>query len=339
MPPRNNTPKPPKPKQDPANLRRLREGGVAEGLASTRPGLQPDEDYRDYDRYFNNTLEGQSAVWLIGQVGSVDPSYAKTIRQAAWTYRFDTTGDALNRVLGSQGILDALSRVQGGSGSGSRGGGGASKAQQYAQAEATIRNEVKSMGVAFSDESIKQLAKSVVDGNWSPDMVTDYIVAGSGDWDTLQAGQITATADAVRKMAASQLITVSEDTAREYARRVASGDLTQDGINAIMLGQAKAQFAWLTPQLDSGMTVRDILLPSRDVIARELEMNADTIDLANTKWQNMLTVKEPNGTTRAATNNELVVNARRSSEWQNTKGARDLTAAAIMRIRSIFYGD
>jgi hypothetical protein len=301
---------------------------------AARPGKQFDESYKSYDQWWSSP-EADYAK----DMAAVLPEFASQIQSIAWTYRSSPEGaaDALQRA----GIWDAWF-LKSGSGSGSRGGGGgggATRAQQYAQAEATIRNEVKSMGVAFSDESIKQLAKSVVDGNWSPDMVTDYIVAGAGDWDTLQAGQITATADAVRKMAASQLITVSEDTAREYARRVSSGELTQDGINAIMLGQAKAQFAWLTPQLDSGMTVRDILLPSRDVIARELEMNADTIDLANTKWQNMLTVKEPNGTTRAATNNELVVNARRSPEWQNTKGARDLTAAAIMRIRSMFFGD
>jgi len=332
--------KPPKPtttRSSQANTRNAQEGRgntTSNPLSQSRPGLQNDETAQDYDAWWKYSNDARDAQKLIDRL----PAYASQIRSLAWQYRNADNPDFLYDALSRAGILAALGGGSGGGG-GYGGGGGASRAQQYAQAEATIRNEVKSMGVAFSDESIKQLAKSVVDGNWSADMVTDYIVAGSGDWDTLQAGQITATADAVRKMAASQLITVSEDTAREYARRVASGELTQDGINAIMLGQAKAQFAWLTPQLDAGMTVRDILLPSRDLIARELEMNADTIDLANTKWQNMLTVKEPNGTTRAATNNELVVNARRSPEWQDTKGARDLTTAAIMRIRSMFFGD
>ena len=265
------------------------------------------------------------------------PQFEGKIRSLAWQYRNADNPDYLYDALAQAGIMDALGSGSGGGGGG--GGGGVSTAQQYAQAEAAIRNEVRSMGVPFSDDSIKSLAKAVVDQKWSADMVTDYIVAGSGDWATVQDGQLTAVANDVKRMAASQLITISEDTTRDYARRVASGELTQDGINSIMLGQAKAQFAWLAPQLDAGMTVRDILLPSRDLIARELEVGADTIDLTNTKWQNMLMVKEQNGTTRAATNNELVVNARRTPEWQNTKGARDLTTAAIMRLRSMFYGD
>lgn len=304
---------------------------------SSRPGLQSDESWQDYDAFFDGAGAEVANIMI-----EALPEYANTIRSIAWTYRFDGSGSAQADAFQNAGIWDAFqAKKQSGNGSyrGGGGGGGASTAQQYAQAEATIRNEVRSMGVSFNDESIKSLAKVVVDQKWSADMVTDYIVAGAGDWATVQDGQLTAVANDVRRMAASQLVTISEDTTRDYARRVASGELTQDGINSIILGQAKAQFAWLAPQLDAGMTVRDILLPSRDLIARELEVSADTIDLANPKWQNMLTVKEQNGATRAATNNELVVNARRTPEWQNTKGARDLTTAAIMRLRSMFYGD
>ena len=302
-------------------------------LSKSRPGLQSDETTQDYDAWWKYSTDAQAAEKLIARL----PQFEGKIRSLAWQYRNADNPDYLYDALAQAGIMDALGSGSGGGGGG--GGGGVSTAQQYAQAEAAIRNEVRSMGVPFSDDSIKSLAKAVVDQKWSADMVTDYIVAGSGDWATVQDGQLTAVANDVKRMAASQLITISEDTTRDYARRVASGELTQDGINSIMLGQAKAQFAWLAPQLDAGMTVRDILLPSRDLIARELEVGADTIDLTNTKWQNMHMVKEQNGTTRAATNNELVVNARRTPEWQNTKGARDLTTAAIMRLRSMFYGD
>lgn len=302
---------------------------------SSRPGLQSDESWQDYDAFFDGAGAEVANIMI-----ETLPEYASTIRSIAWRFRYDGSGSAQADAFQNAGIWDAFqAKKQSGSGRSYGGGGGVSTAQQYAQAEAAIRNEVRSMGVPFSDDSIKSLAKAVVDQKWSADMVTDYIVAGSGDWATVQDGQLTAVANDVKRMAASQLITISEDTTRDYARRVASGELTQDGINSIMLGQAKAQFAWLAPQLDAGMTVRDILLPSRDLIARELEVGADTIDLTNTKWQNMLMVKEQNGTTRAATNNELVVNARRTPEWQNTKGARDLTTAAIMRLRSMFYGD
>jgi hypothetical protein len=298
-----------------------------------RPGKRYDESWKTYDQWWNSP-EADYAK----EIAAVLPEYASQIQEIAWTYRSSAEGaaDALQRA----GIWDAWFLKGGGGGGGYRGGGGGggSTAQQYAQAEATIRNQVKSMGVPFNDEQIKGLAKAVVDGNWSADMVTDYIVAGAGDWSTVQAGQITAAAEAVRKMAAAQLITISEDTTRDYARRVASGELTQDGIQSILLSQAKTQFAWLAPQLDAGMTVRDVLLPSRDLIARELEVPAETVDLMNSKWQSMVVTKEPNGAMRAATNDELIKNARRTSEWQNTKGARDLTTAAIMRIRSMFFG-
>lgn len=302
----------------------------------TRPGLRADESIYDYDNWFKTNPAAGLANNLMYRL----PEYANTIREIAWTYRGTDNPDVIWNQLAIAGVLDAYDAKFGGGGSEFRGGGGGgpSKAQQYAQAEAAIRNQVKAMGIAFNDESIKSLAKVVVDNNWSNDMVTDYVVAGAGDWSTVQAGQLTAMVDSVQQKAAANLITISPETARDYARRVASGELTEDGINAILLNQAKTAFSWLTPQLDAGLSVRDVLMPSRDVIARELELPAETINLMDSKWQSMLVTKEANGAMRAATNDELIANARKTPEWQATKGARDLTTAAMMRLRSIFMG-
>lgn len=301
-----------------------------------RPGKQFDESYKDYDKFFAAPEQDwvRNLMWTL-------PELANTIRQVTWTYRYTDDPYVIRDQLALAGVWDAYTAKTSGGGrgySGGGGGGGATKEQQYAQAEATIRNQVRSMGIAFNDESIKSLAKVVVDNNWSNDMVTDYVVAGAGDWNTVQAGQLTAMVDSVQQKAAANLITISPETARDYARRVASGELTEDGINAILLNQAKTAFSWLTPQLDAGLSVRDVLMPSRDVIARELELPAETINLMDSKWQSMLVTKEANGAMRAATNDELIANARKTSEWQATKGARDLTTAAMMRLRSIFMG-
>jgi hypothetical protein len=338
-PAKKTPPKPPPKKRDTSTTRKLMEGNQYEGLAANRPGLQRDEDYRDYDNFFDNTDAGQDALWLISQVGNVDPTYDATIRRIAWTWRFDASGDSLNRALAGRGILDALERVQrgGGGGGGFGGGGGMSRAQQYTQAEAAIRNEVRSLGVAFNDESIKSLAKTVVDGRWSGDMITDYIVAGAGDFSTVQDGQLKASTELIKQLGTRYLTTISDQTAQEYATRMASGEMTSETVQMLIANQAKTVFSWLAPQIDQGMTVRDVLLPSRDLIASELEMPPETVDLMNQKYQQMLRVTE-NGQTRAATLDEVMKNVRSTAEWRSTRKARDTAANAVMMLRQSFGG-
>lgn len=329
-------PRPPTPPRDTSTTRRLMEGDVAGGLAFNRPGLQPDEDYRDYDNFFNNTLSGQKAASMAQRVGSVDAGLGRKVTEIAWTYRFDD--DAVNDALAGFGIYDILQRLGaggGGGGGGFGGGGGMSKAQQYAQAEAAIRNEVRSLGVAFDDDSIKSLAKTAVDGRWSAEMLTDYIVAGAGDWSTVQDGQLKATVELVKQLGSRYLTPISDDTAREYATRLASGEMTNETVQMLIANQAKTVFSWLAPQIDQGLTVRDVLLPSRDLIAQELQVPPETVNLMDQKYQQMLRVTD-NGQTRAATLDEVLKNVRSTAEWRKTGRARETASNAVMMLRQAF---
>jgi hypothetical protein len=331
-------PKPPTPPRDTATTRRLMESGQYEALARTRPGLLRDEDSREYDDYFRNDAVGQDAAALAQLVSGVNPMLGFRVAEIAWTYRFDETGDRINRALATSGIadiLDGLSRTRGGGGARYGGGGGMSKAEQYAQAEASIRNEVRTLGVGFDDASIKSLAKTAVDGRWSADMVTDYIVAGAGDWSTVQDGQLKASVELVKQLGTRYLTPISDETAREYATRLASGEMTTETIQMLVANQAKTTFSWLAPQIDQGMTVRDVLLPSRDIIARELEVAPETIDLMDQKFQQMLRVTSDQGT-RAATFDEVLKNVRSTAEWRKTGRARETASNAVMMLRQAF---
>jgi hypothetical protein len=330
-------PRPPTPPRDTSTTRRLMEGDVSQGLAFNRPGLQPDEDYREYDSFFTSTLAGRAAASMAKAVGAVDSNLGRTVSEIAWSYRFDPTGDAASRLLADFGVFDILQRLSGGGGGGRGfgGGGGMSKEQQYAQAEAAIRNEVRSLGVAFDDGVIKSIAKSAVDGRWSSEMVTDYIVAGAGDWSTVQDGQLKATVELVKQLGSRYLTPISDDTAREYATRLASGEMTNETVQMLIANQAKTVFSWLAPQIDQGMTVRDVLLPSRDLIARELEVAPETIDLMDQKYQQMLRVAD-NGQTRAATLDEVLKNVRSTAEWRKTGRARETASNAVMMLRQAF---
>ena len=337
--PRNPPAKPKPPARDRSTVRRDMESMPSyEQVRKTRPGLQPDELFYEYDQWFRNNPSAIEARRVADALGTIDPAYRDDILSIAWSWRFDETGDAIANQLENAGYLDLLERLRGGGPNRNRyggGGGGMSKAEQYAQAEASIRNEVKSLGIGFDDASIKSLAKTAVDGRWSAEMVTDYVVAGAGDWSTVQDGQLKATVELVKQLGTRYLTPISDDTAREYASRLASGEMTNETVQMLIANQAKTVFSWLAPQIDQGMTVRDVLLPSRDLIAQELQVAPETVNLMDQKYQQMLRVTD-NGQTRAATLDEVLKNVRSTAEWRKTGRARETASNAVMMLRQAF---
>lgn len=231
----------------------------------------------------------------------------------------------------------------GGPGSRGPGGGGSgpSKAQQYAAAEAAIRNQAMTLGyVTFGDANIKSLAQTAVNGNWSNDQLTDYLVNdATKHWDKLQGGTLKGGAQQIGAAAAQQLIKISEATARQWAKRMASGELDATGLASMLQDQAIAKWGWAADSIKRGVTMADFLAPSRDRIAETLELQPESVNLMDDRYSKMLTVVDTNGKTRAATDAEVLSAARKDTRWATTNNARELTAAAAQRLRDYFEGN
>jgi len=222
------------------------------------------------------------------------------------------------------------------------GGGtsGPTKAEQYAAAAAAIRNMSMSLGYAdFTEDNIQALARTVVNGDWSSDQLNDYLVSGAmSNWDTLKGGQLTGAVDQIKARASQQLVMVSDATARQWAARLVSGEMTEEGLTSLLQQQATARFGWAADVISKGITMEDFLAPSRDRIAQELEIDPRELSLTDPKIMSMLTVNDPKGGQRVATDTELVMAARKDGRWKSTAGARNTTAAAAQMLRQYLEG-
>lgn len=229
----------------------------------------------------------------------------------------------------------------GGGGGGGGSGGGATLEQQFAAAEAAIRNKSETFGLQMGDGDIKAIARVVVTGNWSNDQLDDYLLGSAANPNTAaitQPGTLQSTAEQIKTMASNQLVTVSDATATEWSRRILSGELELATVNTILTQQARNEFGWATDALGSGATMRDILSPARDTVARELEMNPNDINLMDDKWRKMVQSVDDNGTARAATLTEVVRAARQDAQYARTAGAARMAAQTATILRGVFEG-
>lgn len=295
-----------------------------------------DESRVNYKKWYETEYAAAAPEfepWLAANPGREDE-----IQAIAWTYRNSANfkDDFYDAVLKAGLTFPGPSTTSGSGPRGGGGGGGASKAQQYAAAEASVRNRAGMLGLKLDDGGVKALAKTVVDGNWSADQLDDYLVPAAVG--TNSPGMITASVRAIDQMAAQQLLNVSDATKREWAGRIASGEMDMDGVRSLIQAQAVLRHGWAASQIAQGISVRDMLLPSRDRIASELEVGAETIDLMDSKWLSMTQTVDDKGVTRAATDSEVTMRARKLPEWSKTRRAGDMMATYAVTLRDYLGG-
>lgn len=222
-------------------------------------------------------------------------------------------------------------------GSGPRGGGGgASRADNIAAAVATVRNQASTIGLQMTDQEILFTAVKAVDDNWTSPQLTDYLLSDVAK--ITNKGTYTQTQDQIKAMAKQQLINISDQTAAEWAKKVLSDEMDINTVSTILAGQAKSEFGWAAEQIAGGATMSDILAPTRDTIARELELNPQEIDLTDSRFRSMVQVEDPQGKPRAATLTEAVRLARKDAAYAKTAGAARSAAGVATMMRQIFEG-
>jgi hypothetical protein len=203
------------------------------------------------------------------------------------------------------------------------------------QTAASIKNSAESLGVNMSAGAIADLAWTATASGWNDAQTIDALV-GAFNWDTTTGGDMTAYRDSVKEIGANYLVQVSEQTARAYASKIASGEMTQAGVDSIMQRQARARFSWMGDLIDQGVTPADYFAPMRDVLANELEVGADSINLMDPKYLKLLEVRDEKGQLRGATLNEAMLSARQMPEWANTQKAQERTAGFATMLGEVF---
>lgn len=207
---------------------------------------------------------------------------------------------------------------------------------QVAATAADIRNSAATLGLGFSAKTIADLAWQVNRNGWNDSQTVDALLS-SLNWNTVEAGQLTANVDDIKKIARDYLVSISDTSARQYSARIASGEMNLAGVESIMKSQAAARFSWMGDQIQQGVTPVDYFAPVRDTIARTLEVAPESIDLMDPKWLRLVEVHDrETGKTRAATLNEAMLSARNQSSWVNTQGAQEMSAGMIQLAQQAF---
>ena len=300
------------------------------------PGLMAGDagGINGYNKWLSDVFaHSQDQVTLVQRGGA-------GVQALLWRAHVDNRdpNDVLNDIADTFGtdIFKASGGGGGGRGGGGGGGGGAPTPEQIESAKAEVRNRASTLGRPLTEDEVTFIATKAANEHWTGAQLDDNLL--SDPTKITQPGLVQVSIDQIKKMGADQLMNVSDDTAREWANRINSGEMDPTAVASIFQGQALAEFGWAAQGLQSGLTMRDILMPARDKIASELELGADNIDFMDPKYRQMATGVDDKGQPRAATMTEVTRAARKDVQWAKTNNAARLAANTAQLLRQTFEG-
>jgi hypothetical protein len=198
---------------------------------------------------------------------------------------------------------------------------------------AELRDIFGQLGFTQSEETIRDLAEQALRLGWTETQITDSVLAlvpdaapGPGTSGPGAGGTLVADMQTIRQSGRDYFHTVSDQTAFEWAKAVAGGTLTMEGITEQFRRQAELSFAWAAPGLQSGFTMAQLMQPMQDTISQTMDLAPQQIDFqGDSYWGNLLYLPGEDGQVRAPTTKDALTLARRHVDYKQTSDAQQRT--------------
>lgn len=206
--------------------------------------------------------------------------------------------------------------------------------------EAQMRDMAGQFGVPLSDDQYRFLVELALQNGQSinSEAIRDGILSlaqFSEEMPTGGLGSIGSLEMQIKDLANKKyLVGVSDQDAFTWATQILSGQKTLEGITADLAHVAAQRFPSLAQQIAAGSTPGDIIAPVVNLVAQQLEISPDKIDLMNDpRWSKILSVADPATGLRPMTYSEALSFARSQPEWANTLNGKaagaDLTSTIV----------
>lgn len=160
-------------------------------------------------------------------------------------------------------------------------------------------------GVTLSDSQLRRLATDSLRLGWSQQLISNAIGLEStrtpGGMSQLASGFLGQT---LRSTAREYGVALSDVVANDWLTKIATGEQTRQTYQTYILDSAKRLYPGLAKDLDSGSTFQQIVDPYRNVASQILEVNPETIDFLDPKWNKAVTFGADKGEQRTMTYSE-----------------------------------
>lgn len=207
--------------------------------------------------------------------------------------------------------------------------------QQVSARSSELLTMAQGLGVTVDPVKLKQIAEDSLRFGWNDSQIRRSITA-EFDYQGGESGVAGQSARQVRNRAAEFLVPISDQAMEQWTEKMVRGEVDMEGFDAYLIEQAKSLFPGMAGALDRGITVAQYADPYKQIVARELEINPESVDLTDPRYRKMLDQVNSKGERTAMTLSESAEYLRKLPEWQQTRGANEKAAALTENILRTF---
>jgi len=180
----------------------------------------------------------------------------------------------------------------------------------------------------MSEAALKKIATNSLLFGWNAGQMRDTLAAGvkvaarSGAY----TGEAAVSAARLHEVARNNGLKLSDATAQNWVRRIASGE-QMSGFESYIRSQAATAFPAWKDQLAAGADASDLASPYINSMAQTLELNPSDIDLFDPTIRKAMQNVTPDGagktTIGAMPQWQFEQNLKQDKRWLSTNNARD----------------
>jgi len=216
--------------------------------------------------------------------------------------------------------------------------------QEQAPAEAqqavSARNSelltlAQQLGVQVKPERLLKIAEDSLRFGWNQSQIRSSVSA-EFDYVGGESGLAGQSSRQIKELAGQYLVPISDQMLEKWTEQIVAGTADEEGFKSYLVEQAKSMFPGMSAALDKGVTVAQYADPYKQIAARELELNPETIDLNDPKFRKMLDQVDSKGNRVSMSLSESSEYLRRLPEWQQTRGANEKAATLTENILKTF---
>jgi hypothetical protein len=243
---------------------------------------------------------------------------------------------------------------------------------QIAKQAADISTESRMMGLNLSGADINAMATQAIGYQWDKAMMDQALYAeamrqtfytkgslgltsgltgspnevinqGAGTRrksitaDPFSGGTLNDYYAKVQQYANDYMITISPDTAAQWAIGMSTGQLDPTAVEGSVIKLATGKFPTLQKEIEAGITPKQVMDPITQKIATTLEIPPGEIDYRTPQYNQVLQFHDPTtNQTRPMTESEADVWARDQPQWSHTQNFQQADNSMAKQLSTIF---
>jgi hypothetical protein len=194
------------------------------------------------------------------------------------------------------------------------------------------------LGSTMGEADLTKLAENVLRFGLTEAEINDSLAAHFDSADP--RGDVAANLRQARALARSYMVNVDDGELLKWAEQVAVGTASADDLQERVMDLARAKFGMndhLSKLIDSGVAPATYFTEHQRLVAQELDMSPDQVDLMDPKFARVLS-SALDGTVRSMDLEETRQHIRTSSEldWQSTSTGRRRIAETTQGLLQAF---